>query len=158
MALEAFALAAMLMASTPTAAAPSGSGGSVPAQTQSQSARFEGRPEARIAFTNQVRNFQVKRENNDDILYLETSRDRWYRSEITCFGIADPRDAHGLIPLRSGGAVDGFDSFSRVALVGFSSQRTDCSLDRLIELTPQEAVDLRLIRSKAGRERAKAGN
>ena len=108
--------------------------------------RFAGRPQARIAFTQQVRNFQIKREDRDDILYLETSRDRWFRSEIYCFGINDPRDAQGLASLDNS---SGFDSFSRVALVGFGHETTQCQLKGLIELTPSEAVDLNLVRRRA---------
>jgi hypothetical protein len=154
MAIEALSLALLLMSTTPSGASSAPVTGATTAAPQSISARFEGRPEARIAFTRSVRNFQVKREDNDDILYLETTRDRWYRTEITCFGIFDPRDAHGLVPLRSGGAVEGFDRFSRVALVGLGSGRTDCSLERLVELTPEEAIEFRLIRRKAPRAKA----
>ena len=107
--------------------------------------RFAGRPQARIAFTQQVRNFQVGRDGHDDILYLETGRDRWFRSEINCFGINDPRDAQGLVSLDHN---SGFDRFSRVALVGFGHRSTECRLDGLIELTPQEAIELRLVRPR----------
>ncbi len=108
--------------------------------------RFAGRPQARIPFAREVRNFQVKRDGYDDILYLETSRDRWYRSEITCMGIFDPRDAQGLVPRDHG---FGIDNFSRVDLVGFGSQSTQCYLNGLVELTPEEAVEFRLLRRHA---------
>ena len=113
--------------------------------------RFARRPQTRIAFAQEVRNFQVKRDGYDDILYLETRRDRWFRSEINCFGIADPRDAQGLLPLDH---TSGFDTFSRVALVGFGHQSTECRLNGLVELTPDEAVELRLIRRRSPSSRA----
>jgi hypothetical protein len=107
--------------------------------------KFEGRPQARIAFTRQIQNFQVKRENNDDILYLETTRDRWYRGEIICFGLSDPRDAQGILPIERGSGIDGF---SRFLFVGFGHERSECSLRGLIELTPDEAFELRLVRRR----------
>lgn len=110
----------------------------------SASERFANRREARIPFARDVRNFQVKREDNDDIIYLETRRDTWFRSEITCMGIGDPRDAHGLVPHPS---EMGIDSFSRITLVSFGSGHTQCSLNSLIALTPQEAVELKLVRA-----------
>jgi hypothetical protein len=124
-------------------------------QAQTNEERFANRPQARIAFARQIQNFQVKREDNDDILYLETSRNRWYRSEIGCFGISDPRDAQGLLPVDRTGS---FDSFSRVVLVGFSHQRNECTIRSLIELTPEEAVDLRLIRGRAAKTPANQTN
>jgi hypothetical protein len=120
-------------------------------QAGKPSERFANRPQARIPFARQIQNFQVKREDNDDILYLETSRNRWYRSEIGCFGISDPRDAQGILPIDRSGS---FDSASRVILVGFSHQRNDCTVRSLIELTPEEATSLRLIRGRAARPKA----
>lgn len=108
-----------------------------------KSARFEGRPDARIAFTRQIRNFKITREDNDDVLYLETLRDKWYRSAIFCSGIADPRDAHGIASIDHGFGVDGH---SRIALVYLGQHPTQCTLRRLVELTPDEAVELRLVR------------
>jgi hypothetical protein len=116
------------------------------ADIQAKVDRFSGRPEARIPFSRNVRNFQVKRDNGTDVLYLETSRDRWYRSEISCFGINDPRDAQGLVPLDRGFGIDGF---TRVVLVGFGHRQNECTLRGLIELTQDEAVDLRLVRRRA---------
>jgi hypothetical protein len=107
--------------------------------------RFADRPQARIPFTNQVRNFQVKRDGYDDVLYLETQRNRWFRSEIDCFGINDPLDAQGLLPLDHG---FGFSDFSRIALVGFGHRTTECRLNRLVELTPDETVELGLVRRR----------
>jgi hypothetical protein len=135
-------LFALAMAATPQSAnAASAAKPPVPAEN-----RFQGRPEARIAFAHDVRNFQVKREGNDDILFLETRRDTWYRSEINCTGIADPRDAQALAPI---GPTSGIDSFSRVALIGFNSSHSQCFLNSLIELTPQEAIEFRLVRPKS---------
>jgi hypothetical protein len=108
--------------------------------------RFAGRPQARIAFAREVRNFQVKRDGTDDILYLETQRNRWFRSEIYCTGINDPRDAQGLLPI---GHSSGLDRFSRIALVDFSHRSNECQLVDLIELTPEEAIELRLVRRRA---------
>jgi hypothetical protein len=107
--------------------------------------RYAGRPQARIAFAREVTNFQVKRDGYDDILFLETRRDRWFRSEINCFGIDDPRDAQGLLPLDH---IFGLDGSSRIALVGFGHGRTECRLNGLIELTPEEAVEQGLIRRR----------
>jgi hypothetical protein len=107
--------------------------------------RFEGRPQARIAFAGQIQNFEVKRENSDDILYLETTRDRWYRGEIICFGISDPRDAHGILPIERGVGVDGY---TRFLFVGFGHERNECTLRGLIELTRDEATGLGLSRPR----------
>jgi hypothetical protein len=106
-------------------------------------ARFAGRPAARIPFARDVRNFQVKREGSEDVLFLETNRDTWYRSEINCLGIGDPRDAHGIVPERN---MSSIDSFSRITLVALGSGTTQCSLQNLVALTPEEAVEFRLIR------------
>ena len=111
----------------------------------SQTERFAGRPRARIAFAQEVRNFEIKRDGSDDILYLETRRDRWFRSELSCFGIGDPRDAQGLYPLDS---TWGFDNFSRIALVSFGHRTTECRLHNLVELTPAEATEFQLIRPR----------
>lgn len=108
--------------------------------------RFAGRPPARIAFTRNVRNFEVKRENYDDVLYLETSQNRWFRSEISCFGLADPTAARALLPLDHG---SGFDNFSKIGLVSFGHRVNECRLARLVELTPEEAIEFRLERPKA---------
>lgn len=138
------ALAALMAAqgSDPTPPAPQNASATAPAKTD----RFAGRPQARIAFAQEIRNFQVKRDGYDDILYLETRRDRWFRSEINCFGIDDPRDAQGLLPLDH---VSGIENFSRIALVSFGNTTTECRLDGLIELTPDEVIELRLIRRRA---------
>ena len=92
-----------------------------------------------------MRNFQVKREDGDDILYLETQRNTWFRSEISCFGIHDARDAQGLVPLDR---TTGFDRFSRIALVGFGHKTTECRLNGLVALTHEEAVELKLVRPR----------
>jgi hypothetical protein len=140
-------LLALTAAQTPTAPLPDGS---VPAQAANQTAlkqdRFADRPQARIAFSREVRNFEVKRDGRDDVLYLETRRDRWFRSEINCFGIEDPRDAQGLVPLDH---AFGFERASRIALVGFGHRTTECRLGGLVELTPEEAVEFRLVRKRA---------
>ena len=115
--------------------------------------RFADRPQARIAFARQIQNFQVKREDNDDILYLETTRNRWYRSEIGCFGLGDPRDAHAILPLDNSGS---FDAASRVVLLSLSHHRSECMVRSLIELTPDEATELRLIRVRTPRAKAAA--
>jgi hypothetical protein len=107
--------------------------------------RFEGRPQARIAFARDIRNFQVQRDGLDDVLYLETQRNRWYRSEIICFGLEDPRDAHGIIPIDRD---FGIERSSRIALVSFGQRTSNCSLQGLIELTPEEAVAFKLVRQR----------
>jgi hypothetical protein len=141
MSLTLFALGALLSAATAAADAPP-----TAAPAQAQTDRFANRPQARIAFTRQIQNFQIKREDHADILYLETARNRWYRSEINCFGISDPSDAQGLLPIDRGFGIDGF---SRIVLVGFSHQRNECTLNSLVELSEDEAVDLKLIRRRA---------
>jgi hypothetical protein len=138
-----FALGTFMSAATALAELPATAAIAAPLPALTQTERFANRPQARISFAREVRNFQVKREDNDDILYLETARNRWYRSEISCFGISDPRDAQGLLPIDRG---FGIDSFSRILLVGFSHDRNECTLRSLVELTPQEALDLRLVR------------
>lgn len=141
-----FALAALMAAqsSSPTLPAPRSTNTSVASPAKVD--RFAGRPQARIAFARDVRNFQVKRDGYDDILYLETGRDRWFRAEIICFGIDDPRDAQGLIPLDS---TFGIQSASRVSLVGFGHRSNECTIDSLVELTPDEAAEFRLVRRRS---------
>jgi hypothetical protein len=155
MSLTLFALGALFSAAlAPSEVAfASSAAQAAPSQAAPVADPFANRPQARIAFTRTIQNFQVKRENNDDILYLETLRDRWYRSEITCFGIADPRDAHGIVPVSHGAS---FEASSRVYLVSFSQERNECSVRSLIELTQDEAIALRLIRRKAPRTKAPA--
>jgi hypothetical protein len=152
MATALLALFALFGASTSSVGAPpTGTVGAT--ATQVKVDKFANRPEARIAFAREVRNFQVQRDGNDDILFLETSRDRWYRSEITCFGIDDPRDAQGILPIDRS---MGIDSFSRIALFSFGHRQTDCMLQSLVELTPDEAVELRLNRRRAPKPQAPA--
>jgi hypothetical protein len=141
-------LAALVSGDAPVQPAPTTTPAVQSATTTNVKAdRFAGRPQTRIAFAHEVNNFQVKRDGNDDILFLETRRDRWFRSEINCFGISDPRDAQGLVPLDR---TSGFDRFSRVALVSFGHERTECLLDGLVELTSDEATELGLIRRRRG--------
>jgi hypothetical protein len=140
-----FAIATLFAADTTT---PMIGGAKSPPETAAKTDRFAGRPQARIAFNHEVSNFQVEREGYDDILYLETRRDRWYRSKINCFGIADPRDAQGLLSLDR---MSGFDNFTRIGLVSFGHRTTECRLNDLIELTREEAIDLRLVRVRAAR-------
>jgi hypothetical protein len=140
------ALFAMVRAQATTPATQTGNATPpVASASNSKPDRFADRPRARIAFVNEVRNFQVKRDGHDDVLFLETRRDRWFRSEIQCIGIDDPRDAHSLLPLDR---AFGFDDFSRIALVSFSRKTNECRLNRLVELTPEEAVEFRLMRQR----------
>ena len=140
-----FMIAALVSVDTSTP--PTGGEQSSPTATKTDKVnRFAGRPQARIAFARDVRNFQVKRDGYDDILYLETSRDRWFRAEINCIGINDPRDAHGLLPIDHS---SGLDRFSRIALVGFGRQSNTCQLTDLVELTPEEALEFRLLRRRS---------
>ena len=144
-----FILALAAFASTSTGVL-AGDAASTKNDATTQVDRFAERPEARIAFAREVRNFQVKRDDGDDILYLETTRNRWFRSEITCFGINDPRDAHGFLPIDRG---LGIDKFSRIALLTFNNGRTDCNLKKLIELTPEETVEFGLVRNRQNKTR-----
>jgi hypothetical protein len=152
MATALLALFALVGAATSSVDDPPASNVGTPA-TEVKVDKFANRPEARIAFARQVRNFQVQRDGHDDILFLETSRDRWYRSEITCFGLDDPRDAHGILPIDRG---LGIDRSSRIALVSFGRRQTECTLQSLVELTPDEAVELRLNRRRAPKPQAPA--
>jgi hypothetical protein len=114
----------------------------------SMAERFAGRGEARIAFESQIRNFRVEQEDGDDILYIEASGNRWYRAPLNCAGSGNPRFAERLIPISRGG---GFDRFSRVRLTGLFPDRfdrTECWLDSVVELTPVEAVELKLERPR----------
>lgn len=150
MALTAFALGMFLSsAALGMESAPAAPGRQ--ASLSSDVDRFEGRPQARIPFSRQVQNFQVKRESNFDVLYLETTRSRWYRGPISCFGISDPRDAQGIVPIDRG---FGIDNFTRFVLLGFSHERNECSLNSLVELTPEEAVELGLVRNRTARTKS----
>ncbi len=140
-----FALIAIAGLETPTTQQVAAPATSPVSQSTNSAERFADRPQARIAFSQQVRNFQIKRDGNDDVLYLETNRDRWFRSEISCFGINDPRDAYGLVSLDH---TSGFDRFSRIGLVDFGRRTTECRLNGLVQLTPEEAVQLELVKPR----------
>jgi hypothetical protein len=121
---------------------------------QSNAERFAGREQARIAFESNIRGWRFEREGPDDILYVEGTRNIWYRAELSCFGLSSDADfALGMIPISHG---TGFDRFSRVRFVdGFSNSRrhgTECHLNSLVELTEEEAFEFELRRRP--RERA----
>lgn len=139
----AFIVLASSASDTASRATPNTVAPSIGREQSSNVTRFAGRPEGRIAFARDVRNFEVKREGNDDVIFLETRRNTWYRSEIHCLGIGDPRDAHAIV---SSGDMTGIDSFSRISLVSFSAGQSHCSLQSLVALTQEEAIEFRLIR------------
>lgn len=114
--------------------------------TAAASQDFARRQQARIAFTHSVRNFKVTREEHDDVLYLETTNRTWYRGEVHCFGMDDPRDAISMQIVDQSGGVD---QFSRVALYNLSGRGTQCRLDSLVQLTPEEAIARKLVRNTA---------
>lgn len=121
--------------------------------------KFAGRKEERIAFASQLDNFQVKRENGDEILYISTGFGEWYRAPLSCTGFGDPQYAMGIIPVDS---QMGIDKFSRFKFVG-TGARNDfpCSITSLIKLTPQETVELKLesqanVDKRLEKEKAKA--
>jgi hypothetical protein len=112
--------------------------------------RVAGREQARISFTSQIRGWRYEREDGDDILYVEGTRNQWYRGELACFGLGSDIDfALGLIPLTHGGS---FDRFSRVVFTdGLGhrrlNHRADCRLTSLVALTDAEAIELKLRRA-----------
>jgi hypothetical protein len=87
----------------------------------------------------------VEREDGDDVLYVEANAREWYRAELSCFGFADARDAHALVPHDRG---FGLDRSSRVKLIGLGRHSSnDCHLRSLVKLTPDEAVVRKLVRA-----------
>lgn len=140
-------LASLAILAIATAAVPAAAG-DTPAAAATD--RFAGREQARIPFESQIRGWRFERENNDDILYVEGTRNRWYRAELSCFGLSSEADfALGMIPITFGG---GFDRSSRVRFVdGFGGRHsrhnsTDCQLNTLVELTEAEAFEFNLRR------------
>lgn len=109
---------------------------------------YATRPRARIFSSLKIRNFEVRREDaNDWIVYLETARNTWFRGEMICRGGGDPRDAQLLEPVSHTGGIDANTS---LVFRDLSSQTSVCSLVKLISLTPEEILDLKLVRpSKA---------
>jgi hypothetical protein len=105
---------------------------------------YATRPRARILSSLKLRNFEVRREDaNDWIVYLETARNTWFRGEMICRGGGDPRDAHLLEPVSYTGGIDANTS---LVFRDLSSQTSVCSLVNLISLTPEEILDLKLVR------------
>ena len=105
---------------------------------------YVGRPRARILSSRQVRNFVVRREEgNDRVVYLETARNNWFRGEMVCRGAGDPRDALSLEPVNT---RMGIDDNTTLIFREISSQSSVCTLVSLVNLTEQEALDLKLIR------------
>ncbi len=104
--------------------------------------KFAGRKEARIPFASQLDHFQVKRENSEDILYLSTGFGHWYRAPLTCTGLGDPTYANGIVPVD---AQMGVDKFTRFQFIGMGAiANPPCFISSLIELTPEETVELKL--------------
>jgi len=105
---------------------------------------YAGRPNARIFSSRALRNFEVRREDaNDRVVYLETTRDTWFRGEMICRGGGDPRDAHVVEPVSH---ANGIDANTTLIFRELSSQTSICTLVSLISLTPEEALDLKLVR------------
>jgi hypothetical protein len=144
-------LASLAILAIATAAVPAAAG-DTPAVAATD--RFADREQARIPFESEIDGWRFEREGNDDILYVEGTRNRWYRAELSCFGVStDPESALGMIPITSGG---GFDRFSRVRFVdGFGGRHsrhdsTECQLKTLVELTEEEAFEFNLRRRPRG--------
>lgn len=105
-------------------------------------AALEGRESARIPFTSNLRHFQVKYENHEDVLYLSTGAGEWYRAPMTCYGMGDAQSAMQIVPIDRG---DGIDKFTRFRLISMGDRMsrgggTDCTITSLIRLTPSETV------------------
>ncbi len=106
--------------------------------------RYAGRPSARIMLSRQVRNFVVRREDDSDrVVYLETARSTWFRGEMICRGGGDPRDAKSF---RSAGLSNGIDAGTTLIFYDLSRETSNCTLVSLVSLTPEEALDLKLVR------------
>lgn len=105
---------------------------------------YAGRPSARIMSSRTIRNFVVRRENaSDRVVYLETTRDTWFRGDMICRGEGDPRDAHVVEPVSHNNGIDGTTT---LVFRELSSQTSVCTLVSLIKLTPEEALHLKLVR------------
>jgi hypothetical protein len=115
---------------------------------------YAGRPEARIPFASSIgiRNFDVRKENKRDVLYIEGPNRTWYRA--TLFGLcSDIRFATALgFETR---ATNTLDRFSRVVVPRPGSSADICSLSSLVELTKDEAIALKL-RAKPKQPKATA--
>lgn len=99
---------------------------------------FEGRPEARINFVNTggILGYTTRRENKEDILYIEAAGRTWYRARF--FGFCDDARFANAIGFR-GDATGGLDRFSSVFV-----RHERCALRSVVRLTPEEAVSLKL--------------
>jgi hypothetical protein len=126
-----------------TAAAPA-SAQQAPA-TPTLSQRLEGRDEARIPFSRSIRTFEVKREQGDDILYIQDQRREWYRGEIQCSGVDDPRHAIAIAPIDHSGS---FSRFSRIILLAPGEREHNrCNLRSFVKLTADEAIEAGVLRA-----------
>ncbi len=99
---------------------------------------YAGRPEARINFVNTggILGYSTRRENDEDILYIEAAGRTWYRARF--FGFCDDARFANAIGFR-GDATGGLDRFSSVYV-----RHDRCALRSVIRLTPDEAVALKL--------------
>ncbi len=105
---------------------------------------YAGRPSARIMLSRQVRNFVVRREEDSDrVIYLESPRNTWFRGEMVCRGGGDPRDAKSF---RSAGHGNGIDTGTTLIFYDLSRETSNCTLVSLVSLTPEEALELKLVR------------
>jgi hypothetical protein len=138
-------LAAGLAMPQAAGADPSAAPSTDAAATQTLSQRLEGRDEARIPFSRSIRTFEVKREQGDDILYIQDLRREWYRGEIFCTGAADPRHAIAIAPIDHS---DSFDRFSRILLLSPGERdRNRCTLRSFVKLTADEAIEAGVARA-----------
>jgi hypothetical protein len=99
---------------------------------------YEGRPEARINFVNNggILGYTTRRENDEDVLYIEAAGRTWYRARF--FGFCDDARFANAIGFRAD-ATGGLDRFSSVFV-----RHDRCALRSVIRLTPDEAVSLKL--------------
>lgn len=111
---------------------------------------YAGRPSARIMVSRQVRNFVVRREEDSDrVIYLETPRSTWFRGEMICRGGGDPRDAKSF---RSAGHSNGIEAGTTLIFYDLSRETSNCTVVSLVSLTPEEALDLKLVRPQKAKK------
>lgn len=112
---------------------------------ETQPLPFSQRPNARVMMSRSIRNFDVRREDGSDrIIYLEAARNNWLRGELLCRGIGDPRDAHSL---EIGDHTTGLSVNSTLIFRALSHETSVCTLASLVAITPEEAMERKLIRA-----------
>jgi hypothetical protein len=137
-------LSLLALATAATATDPAAATAQATAPATPIAERVANREQARIPFASNITGFRAEREDGEDVVYLEAGMNRWYRGELQCFGLGDVRHAHGFAPVDH---VHGVDRFSRVAFFSLGDSRPEqCRLTSLVELSRDEAVELKLAR------------